>query len=92
MRHFILLQVKAVALNLADMESFLKRRQIEDERLHSDIQEAFSELSRSIDPPHTTNTYQHSPLFYCIYTHTHTHVECSCLAVSASNSWWVVGT
>lgn len=40
------LQVKAVALQLADMESFLKRREVEEDRIQSDIQDAFSELNR----------------------------------------------
>ena len=41
------LQLKAVALKLAEMESFLKRRQIEEDRLQAEIQDAFSELNRS---------------------------------------------
>ena len=42
------LQLKAVALKLAEMESFLKRRQIEEDRLQAEIQDAFSELNRSL--------------------------------------------
>ena len=41
------MQLKAVALKLAEMESFLKRRQIEEDRLQAEIQDAFSELNRS---------------------------------------------
>lgn len=46
-RNFVWLQVKAVALQLADMESFLKRRQVEEERIQTEIQDAFAELNRS---------------------------------------------
>ena len=60
------LQVKAVALHLADMESFLKRREVEEERVQSEIQEAFSELNRYIAcPTMPVCTY---PSLHTIYT------------------------
>ena len=51
---FVWLQVKVVALQLADMESFLKRRQVEEERIQTEIQDAFTELNRS------DNYYSHT--------------------------------
>ena len=45
-----------MALKLAEMESFLKRRLVEEERLQSEIQDAFSELNRCASPTqHTPN-------------------------------------
>ena len=43
---FLQHQVKSMALQLADMESFLKRRQVEEERVQQEIQDAFRELNR----------------------------------------------
>lgn len=40
--------MKTVALQLADMEAFLKRRQVEEERVQTEIQDAFGELNRSV--------------------------------------------
>ena len=43
-----------MALKLAEMESFLKRRQIEEDRLQTEIQDAFSELNRWFTQTHCT--------------------------------------
>ena len=37
-----------MALQLADMEAFLKRRLVEEERAQNEIQDAFGELNRSV--------------------------------------------
>ena len=50
--------MKDVALRLADMESFLKRRQAEEERIQTEIQDAFAELNRSAAfASHDSHTY-----------------------------------
>ena len=74
-----------VALNLADMEAFLKRRLVEEERVQQEIQDAFRELNRSamcahtlplvLGPSHTSvtayrTTYTYIP--HCTRTLTHT--------------------
>ncbi len=45
---FALFQVKAMALKLAEMNAFLRKRQAEDERLQQEIQETFRELNKSV--------------------------------------------
>ena len=39
-------QVKAVALQLAEMSAFLQRRQLEEDKVQQDIQNTFKELSK----------------------------------------------
>ena len=40
------LQVKALALDLAEITSFMQRRQNEESRVQQDIQNAFKDISR----------------------------------------------
>lgn len=53
-RSYPLFQVKALALDLAEMNAFLHRRQSEEATVQQDIQDAFKELSKyilSLPPP-----------------------------------------
>ena len=72
-----------VALNLADMEAFLKRRLVEEERVQQEIQDAFRELNRSAmcahtlplvlgpSPSHTSVTaYRTTCTYHTAHTHT----------------------
>ena len=39
-----------MALKLAEMNAFLQKRQAEDEHLQQEIQDAFKELNKSVEP------------------------------------------
>lgn len=46
MHIYFVLQVKGLALELAEMHSFLQRRQNEESRVQQEIQDAFKEISK----------------------------------------------
>ena len=43
--------MKRVALELAEMEAFLRKREAEEEHIQQEIQDAFRELNKSVTEP-----------------------------------------